>query len=62
MTWTRPILSIIIPVFKEAAIINTALLHLDHAMSGFPVEIIVVDGDSQESTIHAILKNEDTCY
>ncbi|MBW1893798.1 MAG: TIGR04283 family arsenosugar biosynthesis glycosyltransferase [Deltaproteobacteria bacterium] len=49
-----PILSIIIPVFREEAIINTALCNLEPVMSGMPVEIIVVDGDFGKSTIHAI--------
>lgn len=49
-----PEISIIIPVFKEALIINNALLHLTRVMSGTSVEIIVVDGDPEKSTIDTI--------
>ncbi len=54
MSRMPPILSIIIPVFREAAIINTALCNLKSVKSEVPVEIIVVDGDPGKSTINAI--------
>jgi rSAM/selenodomain-associated transferase 2 len=49
-----PQLSIIMPVFKEDAIINDALSRLTRVMSKASVEIIVVDGDPENSTINAV--------
>jgi rSAM/selenodomain-associated transferase 2 len=49
---TQPIISIIIPVFNEAAIIQTAISRLkDHQN----IEIIIVDGGSQDETVELTL-------
>lgn len=45
---TKPAISIIIPVFNEAAIIEKTLLQLQQNSQ---VEIIVVDGGSQDETV-----------
>lgn len=45
---TQPIISIIIPVFNEAAIIQTAIERLKDNQD---VEIIIVDGGSQDRTV-----------
>lgn len=48
------VISIIIPVYREEAIINTALCRLQPVISAMPVEIIVVDGDPDQTTIKTI--------
>ena len=42
------------PVLHEALTINHAIEHIRNISSGFHVEIIVVDGDTEVSTIHSI--------
>ncbi len=49
-----PRFSIIIPVINEEAVINSALDHVGNIRAGASVEIIVVDGDPEGSTIRAI--------
>jgi rSAM/selenodomain-associated transferase 2 len=46
--------SVIIPVLHESSIINRAIDHIRDIRSGFDVEIIVVDGDPEGSTIFSI--------
>jgi rSAM/selenodomain-associated transferase 2 len=46
--------SIIIPVLHESSTINRAIDHINALSSDFEVEIIVIDGDAEESTIHTI--------
>jgi len=50
----RPYLSIIIPVLNEAYIINRTLLHLQNLEGDFSVELIIVDGDPEGSTLAAV--------
>jgi rSAM/selenodomain-associated transferase 2 len=47
-------LSVIIPVLNEAYIINSTLMHLQKMEGGFRVEVIIVDGDPEGSTIAAV--------
>jgi rSAM/selenodomain-associated transferase 2 len=47
-------LSVIIPVLNEAYTINNTLMHLQNMEGGFRVEIIIVDGDPEGSTIAAV--------
>ncbi|MCF8111229.1 MAG: TIGR04283 family arsenosugar biosynthesis glycosyltransferase [Desulfobacteraceae bacterium] len=46
-----PLVSVIVPVLNEAAIIEQTCMHLLAACSGYSREIIIVDGDSSGSTI-----------
>ena len=46
--------SIIVPVLHEALTINHAIEHIRKISSGLQVEIIIVDGDTEVSTIHSI--------
>jgi rSAM/selenodomain-associated transferase 2 len=46
--------SIIIPVLHESSTINRAIDHINTVSSDFDVEIIVIDGDPEERTIHSI--------
>lgn len=47
-------ISAIIPVFKEAKTIQHTLNHLAHLSSFEPLEIIIVDGDTNRSTLRAV--------
>ena len=47
-------LSIIIPVLNEAYIINRTLMHLQNMEGDFRIELIIVDGDPEGSTIAAV--------
>jgi rSAM/selenodomain-associated transferase 2 len=47
-------ISAIIPVFKEAKTIQHTLDHLAHLISFEPLEIIIVDGDTNRSTLRAV--------
>ena len=47
-------LSFIIPVWKEASIINHTIEHVEERAKDRPVEIIVVDGDHEGSTVDVI--------
>ena len=47
-------LSVIMPVYHEGEIINNAISHLVSIMPKSSAEIIVVDGDTQKSTINKI--------
>ena len=47
-------LSIIIPVLNEAYIINRTLLHLQNLEGDFSLELIIVDGDPEGSTLAAV--------
>ncbi len=47
----NPLISIIIPVLNEAAIINATINYLTDLASGTNVEIVVIDGDPLASTI-----------
>lgn len=49
-----PLVSVIIPVFHEASIINKLIGHIRAVASGCPIEILVVDGDPSGGTIGAI--------
>ncbi len=50
----KPVISVIIPVLNEQAVINDTLAHL-HSLPCFqPIEIIVVDGDSDAGTLCVI--------
>jgi rSAM/selenodomain-associated transferase 2 len=49
---THPIISIIIPVFNEAAIIQTAIERLKDEQN---IEVIIVDGGSQDRTVELVL-------
>jgi rSAM/selenodomain-associated transferase 2 len=49
---THPIISIIIPVFNEAAIIQTAIERLKDNQN---IEVIIVDGGSQDRTVELVL-------
>jgi rSAM/selenodomain-associated transferase 2 len=53
-TDTRTRFSVIIPVINESRAINDTIDHLEAEKEGYDVEIIVVDGDSEGTTIHAI--------
>lgn len=58
----RPVrVSVIIPVLREAHIINATLAHLVNAVAGFRSEIVVVDGDAAGSTVRAIERQEIVC-
>ncbi|MFW6053119.1 MAG: TIGR04283 family arsenosugar biosynthesis glycosyltransferase [Desulfosalsimonas sp.] len=46
-----PLVSVIVPVLNEAAIIEQICMHLLAACSGYSREIIIVDGDPSGSTI-----------
>ncbi len=48
-------ISVVIPVFDEADIINTTIRSILEMKGTEPVEIIVVDGDSSGSTIDGII-------
>ncbi|BAU64746.1 glycosyl transferase family 2 [Stanieria sp. NIES-3757] len=48
----QPIISIIIPVFNEAAIIQTAIERLKDNQD---IEVIIVDGGSQDRTVELVL-------
>jgi len=50
--------SIIIPVFHESALINTALARIRSAQAGAPVEVIVVDGADEGDTLAALRGGE----
>ncbi|OPY68787.1 MAG: putative glycosyl transferase [Syntrophorhabdaceae bacterium PtaU1.Bin034] len=51
-------ISIIIPVFREGALINEAISRLESAASTEePVEIIVVDGSEEGETVKAVSSN-----
>lgn len=45
-------LSVIVPVYREAAIINECLAHIDEWSSPVPLEVIVVDGDDDTTVRH----------
>jgi len=47
-------LSIIIPVLNEAYIINRTLMHLQNLEGDFSLELIIVDGDPEGSTLAAV--------
>jgi len=47
-------LSVIIPVWKEASIINLSIEHAENTVKDRLLEIIVVDGDPKGGTINAI--------
>jgi rSAM/selenodomain-associated transferase 2 len=47
-------ISIIIPVWNEASIINRAIEHIVSLPSAEEIEVIVVDGDPHGGSIHAI--------
>ncbi|GAB4238113.1 MAG: TIGR04283 family arsenosugar biosynthesis glycosyltransferase [Stanieria sp.] len=49
---TQPMISIIIPVFNEAAIIQTAIEQLKDNQD---IEVIIVDGGSQDRTVELVL-------
>jgi len=49
-----PVISIILPVLNEAGRINKIISHVRTIASEHLVEIVVVDGDSQGSTINTI--------
>jgi len=51
----RPTLSVILPVFNEAEIIDKVIAHLRQQASSVGVEIIVVDGDAAGSTINDVI-------
>lgn len=46
--------SVIIPVLHESSGINRVIDHINTIRSGFPVEIIVIDGDPAGTTIDAL--------
>ncbi|MCP4150541.1 MAG: glycosyltransferase family 2 protein [bacterium] len=50
----NPTISVIIPVYNEAGTIDATLNALQKMRDSFAVEIIVVDGDANSSTISAI--------
>ncbi|MGD1851078.1 MAG: TIGR04283 family arsenosugar biosynthesis glycosyltransferase [Cyanophyceae cyanobacterium] len=54
MLLDRPLFSVVIPVWQEADKIRAALDHLHCVAEGIPYEVIVVDGDREESTLKAI--------
>ena len=45
--------SVIMPTFNESAVLDKTLFHITHhtETSGFPAEIIVVDGGSEDNTV-----------
>lgn len=49
-----PWCSLIIPVLDETALINTTIEHLHNLEENDELEIIVVDGDPEGKTLHAI--------
>jgi rSAM/selenodomain-associated transferase 2 len=50
--------SIIIPVLDESSIINQTVEQIFRIGSGFPVEVIVVDGDKEGKTINVLTNRE----
>jgi len=50
--------SIIIPVLDELSIINYTVEQIFRIGSGFPVEVIVVDGDKEGKTINVLTNRE----
>ncbi len=52
----KPLISVILPVLREEAIINDALDRLDSAAGEYPRETIVVDGDPGGTTTRAITR------
>jgi len=50
--------SIIIPVLDELSIINHTVEQIFRIGSGFPVEVIVVDGDKEGKTINVLTNRE----
>jgi len=46
--------SVIIPVLHESSTMNRTIDHIKNIRSGFHVEIIIIDGDPEGSTIHSI--------
>ncbi|QGY40174.1 glycosyltransferase [Pseudodesulfovibrio cashew] len=53
-TTTRPSLSVIIPVYNEAEIINDAIQRVRRAATKEPVEIVVADGGPGHDTLAAV--------
>jgi len=51
---TSPLISIIIPVWREETVINEALSHIYEIVSSLPIEIIVVDSAPDRSTLKVI--------
>jgi rSAM/selenodomain-associated transferase 2 len=51
-------ISVILPVFKEASLINHTIANILSSEYGGNVEIIVVDGSAEEETIRAIENNK----
>jgi rSAM/selenodomain-associated transferase 2 len=50
--------SIIIPVLDESSIINHTVEQIFRMGSGFPVEVIVIDGDKEGKTINVLTNRE----
>ncbi len=50
--------SIIIPVLNESSVINHTVEHVCRIGSGFDMEVIIIDGDSQGSTINVLRNSE----
>jgi rSAM/selenodomain-associated transferase 2 len=50
--------SVIIPVFRESAIINQTIEHIRQISPGFDMELIVVDGDDHGNTVNAITSEQ----
>jgi rSAM/selenodomain-associated transferase 2 len=50
--------SIIIPVLNESSVINHTVEHVCRIGSGFDMEVIVIDGDSQGRTINVLRNSE----
>lgn len=54
MPGNQPIFSVILPVLKEAGTINAFIKQLRSLSTNEKIEIIVVDGDSDRTTVRAI--------
>lgn len=51
LKWKKPVISIIIPVYNEEKTILRLLNHLKLHQNGYAVEIVVVDGNSDDRTL-----------
>jgi rSAM/selenodomain-associated transferase 2 len=51
-------ISVIIPVYREAAVINRTLAELGAPSAAMPIEIIVVDGHPAGTTLEAIARRD----
>lgn len=50
----KPLISVIVPVWKEQEIINKTIEHLRALSRDIPVEILVADGDPDRQTVKAV--------